>query len=394
MWQSSAEADLLREHGIDVCVLEAGNESHGAAQTVRLVRDSSWSRRSYASVRRMCREFRPDVAHVHNFWMSLTPSVHAACNDAGVPTVQTLHNFRLLCVNGLLLRNGKVCEDCIGRVPWRGVVHRCYRNSAIASTVVFRMILENRARGTWIRHVRTFITPSAYSRSRFVAAGMDPVRIIVKPNVVPDAGAADARPSASRTILYAGRLSEEKGLAFLLDAWSRVSDRSDASLVMAGDGPSGGVLRVRASDLGIGAPDLEWVGEQSPMEIHRLLAGARAVVLPSIAPESFSMTAAEALSVGRPVIASRLGALEEIVRHGETGWLVPPGDVDALTAALTAALLDPVTADRLGEAARREYLKSFNLEHNFETLIRIYDAAIREPGRRHSTGTLACGGAH
>ena len=391
---AGAEADLLRERGIDVRTFEERNEFRSAAQTVKLVWDSSWSRRSYASVQSVCRQFRPDVAHVHNFWMGLTPSVHAACHDAGVPTVQTLHNYRLLCVNALLLRDDKVCEDCIGRAPWPGVVHRCYRNSGIASAAMLRMILENRARKTWIRHVQAFITPSEYSRSKFIAAGMRPDNIFVKPNVVPDSDDTHSRPSASRMILYSGRLSEEKGLPALLDAWSRVPDRGDACLCIAGGGPSRDTLRHRATGLGIGVPVLEFVGEKSRAEIRLLLASARAAVLPSVAPESFSMTAAEALSMGRPVIASRHGALEEIVRHGQTGWLVPPGDVDALSGALTDALHDPVTADRLGEGARREYLKSFSTDRNFETLIRIYGTAIGEPARWQSSRQDACGSAH
>ena len=169
---ASAEVDNLRAHGIEVIDQQFDNEvppGSGVAGSLRLALGSAWSRRSHQEVSRLCEQHSPDVAHVQNFWMKLSPSVHDACHRAGVPTVQALRNFRLLCTNALFLRQARVCEDCLGKLPWRGVVHRCYRDSAVASAAVSQMIWFNRRRGTWERDVDAFIASTEHSRSKFIA---------------------------------------------------------------------------------------------------------------------------------------------------------------------------------------------------------------------------------
>src|SRR5438445_5706732 len=186
---AEAEANLLRSNGMNVFHLDSGNEVDSNVSvrgTLALALHSHWSRESYSRVKQICQEFRPDVAHVHNFWMRLTPAVHAACRDAGVPTVQTLHNFRLFCTNAQFQRGGFVCEDCLGNVPWRGVVRRCYRHSFLASAAVARMIVANRARHTWTEQVSAFIALSEHSRRRFIAGGIPEARIRIKPNFIED----------------------------------------------------------------------------------------------------------------------------------------------------------------------------------------------------------------
>src|SRR5208283_3273229 len=141
----AAETAMLRDHGVDVVVHEVDN----SGGLVQLARGSAWSSDSFQKIERLCRELEPDIAHVHNFWATLSPSIHAACHAACVPTVQTLHNYRLLCVNALFHRDGTVCTDCLGKIPWRGVMHRCYHDSAAASALVGHMIATNRRRDTW-----------------------------------------------------------------------------------------------------------------------------------------------------------------------------------------------------------------------------------------------------
>src|SRR5258708_15720708 len=186
---AEAETSLLRSQGVEVLHLDADNEADPRVElkgALKLALNSHWSSESYAGVRKICREFLPDVAHVHNFWLRLTPSVHAACRDAGVPTVQTLHNFRLFCTNAQFQRSGQRCEDCLGKAPWRGVVRRCYRHSFLASAAVMRMIMANRARGTWQHKVNAFIALSEHSRGLFIAGGIPAARIRIKPNFVED----------------------------------------------------------------------------------------------------------------------------------------------------------------------------------------------------------------
>src|SRR5579884_1203861 len=216
---ATSEVALLQKNGIHVRFLETNNDTGDGEDlrgAVRLALDSSWSRQQYERLRAVCREFRPDIAHVHNFWLRFTPAVHAACHSQNVPTVQTLHNFRLFCVNAQLQRNGHKCEDCLGRSPWRGVLLRCYRESFVASALAARMIAVNRARGTWSRQVNCFIALSEHSRRLYLAGGIPPSKLRVKPNFVEDRGTPSKLPSSSTSFLFVGRLSTEKGVSSLL----------------------------------------------------------------------------------------------------------------------------------------------------------------------------------
>jgi glycosyltransferase involved in cell wall biosynthesis len=233
-----AEIRMLCQYGVDVSEYEVDNERVSPL-------DSAWSRDSYEKVGKLCRSFRPDIAHVHNFWLKLTPSVHAACRESGAATVQTLHNFRLLCTNGLFLRDAQVCEDCLGKMPWRGVARRCYRDSFAASAGVARMIVLNRRRGTWDRDVDAFIVLSHAARERFQTAGFPPECLFLKANFCDDPGEMESPPSASDMVLCAGRLSAEKGINILLEAWKGQVGR----LVIAGDGPERAALERQARGL-------------------------------------------------------------------------------------------------------------------------------------------------
>lgn len=375
---AQSEIDLLRSRGVEVLPIQTRqiDGNGGIGDLVRIARSTAWSADSYEYVRRMCEGFRPDVAHVHNFWMKLSPSVHKACHDSGVPTVQTLHNFRLLCTNALLLRNGKVCEDCVGRVPWRGVVRRCYRNSLLASGAVAQMVVANRRRGTWHADVDAFIALSQHSRRKFVTGAVPADRIFVKPNFVPDPGVPAAPPSRSNIVVYAGRLSEEKGVDTLLAAWSAGDLGRFGRLVLAGDGPARDSLISLMNRLGRTASGVTFLGDKTHDEVMALMAGARAAVQPSICYETFGVTVAEAFACGRPVIVSNIAALNEIVSHGHTGLYAEPSDHAGLATALAAILRDDRLADELGENARTEYLDAYTPDANYEMLMKVYAFAM------------------
>jgi exopolysaccharide biosynthesis WecB/TagA/CpsF family protein len=367
---AAAEVDLLRARGVEVVTAKFDNEERGAATVVRLGMNAAWSRDSYRKVVELCRRHRPDLAHVHNFWMALSPSVHAACHAAGVPTVQTIHNFRLLCANALLLRDGKHCEDCVGKPPWRGVVRRCYRESFVASAAVAHMIASNRARGTWQTGVDAFIALSEYSRSKLIAGGLPAERIFVKPNFAADPGEALGSPSAARTVVFAGRLSPEKGVAHLLRAWAAAKLSDAGRLLIVGDGPERSALEAMC------VPGVVFCGRCPPSEAMAMMACARAVVLPSLSCENFPRSVVEAFSWGRAAIASSSGALAEIVDAGRTGLTYPAGDDEQLGAALQIVLASGGLADRLGRNARQEYLARYTPERNYEGLMQIYQSAI------------------
>ena len=375
-----SEAAMLRANGVDVLEHQVDNEPDEQRRllgNVALLARSTWSQDSYAKVQQICRDFRPSIVHVHNFWMRLTPSVHAAAHSAGAATVQSLHNYRLVCGNGVLLRDGKVCEDCVGTSPWRGVVRRCYHDSVIGSAAVARLIAHHRRRGTWTRDVDAFITPSESARTRLLHAGMTSERFFVKPNFTEDRGIAASPPSHARRIVFAGRLSSEKGLRILLKAWTSVKRVvKGAQLIVAGDGPERPELEAYARDLGLLPSDLVFAGRLSSEDLTNQIKTARALVLPSICLETFGSTIVEAFSCGRPAIVSDLGSPAELVRDGWNGYKVPPSDPVALGQSLETVLLNDTLADQLGRNSRQDYLAGFTPQVNFRMLSEIYQFAL------------------
>jgi glycosyltransferase involved in cell wall biosynthesis len=369
-----AEAALLRTHGIEVFEFEVGNAPTNsyADGALRLGIEASWSRRSYNKILEICRRYRPDVAHVHNFWMQLSPSVHAACHESGAATVQTLHNFRLLCTNALLLRNGWPCEDCLGKVPWRGLMHRCYRDSFLASAAVAKMIVSNRIRGTWERDVDAFIALSEFSRWKLIAGHLPAGRLFVKPNFIRDLGPAPSPPSASNVVLYAGRLSKEKGLHTLLSAWTRAELGTRGQLVIAGDGPERQALERQGAAQKLSSSNVIFTGWLDSGQVRTWLERARVLVLPSLWYEAFPMIILEAFCCGRPVVVSDIGSLGEIVQHEREGLKFDPGNEAVLGDTLKRVLTGDALADRLGANARAAYLTKYTPERNYEMLMRIY----------------------
>jgi exopolysaccharide biosynthesis WecB/TagA/CpsF family protein len=379
----AAEAALLRGAGANVLRHEVSNESEGPFPVLgnaRLLLDSAWSRRMLEETRALCASFRPDVVHVHNFWMKLTPAVHQAARESGAVVVQSLHNYRLLCVNALLLRDGKPCQECVGHLPWRGVLHGCYRDSRIASVAPARMISRTRRHGIWDRSVDAFIVPSEFARARFVEAGFDAARLHVKPNFSEDPGGVARKPSASTTVVFAGRLSAEKGVETLLKAWALVA-RPGFRLVIAGDGPESAALRKLARSCERPGQPIEFAGPLSREDVCALLAESRVVVVPSVTGETFGMSAVEAFAFGRPAIVTDLGGQRELVEHAVNGYRVAPGSERELASAVETCIVGDDAVDRMGANARAIYLHRFTPERNIDRLMGIYRDAFQTARR-------------
>jgi glycosyltransferase involved in cell wall biosynthesis len=325
-------------------------------------------------VRRAVRACTPDVAHVHNTWFTLSPSVLAALSGADVPVVMTLHNHRLVCVNANLFREGRPCRDCVGRSPWPGVRHRCYRESSVQSAAAAATISINRARGTWVKAVDRFIAPSHGLRETLVTAGLPADRIVVRPHAVADSGRRAAPPSASSTVLYAGRISQEKGLAVLLDAWASARPPG-LELVVAGDGPDRPALERRGVE---GVRFTGWLASES---IRELMHTARVLAFPSVCYEVFPATIVEAMCAGLPVLASAHGGTAEIVGPIGSEWLAAPGDV-ASWAARLAQLGCDADVDAAGARGREIYEAQYAPERGVASLLDVYRTAIDQAGRR------------
>jgi glycosyltransferase involved in cell wall biosynthesis len=236
------------------------------------------------------------------------------------------------------------------------------------------MIVANRARHTWTEQVSAFIALSEHSRGRFIAGGIPEARIRIKPNFIEDRGTAVIPPSHSRQFLYVGRLSEEKGVASLLDAWAASGIGSDARLSIVGDGPERVSLEKQAMRLGLSGT-VRFTGKVPPSEVLALLGQARAVVMPSLFYECFPRTLVEAMCAGRPVIASNTGALDELV-PADVGLHFASLDTVALGHSLRRLYENSALADQFGAAARATYLARYTPERNFKMLREIYEYAM------------------
>lgn len=365
------ERDLLFSYGHEVERLTVSNESIEKA-TLRTGLETVWSQRSHRMARETLQSFHPDILHVHNTFPQLSPSVYWAAKSEGVPVVQTLHNYRLTCVNALLLRDGAPCELCVGRrLSWPGVRHKCYRNSAPASAAVAAMQGTHRAIGTYKDKVDAYVTVTGFARSVMIRSGLPKEIVHVKPNFVPEPEAGVSAKREEKAV-FVGRLSEEKGVDLLLEAWARL-EPSGFRLVVVGDGPERGRLETLSRKL----PGLEWRGWMSHDEALREVASSRFLVVPSRTYEGFPMVVAEAMSVGTPVIAANHAGFPEIVGDRRAGFLFEPQNPDDLAKKLSeASLLEPDTWKEMSERARNDYLSRYTPEANYEILMGIYDEAM------------------
>lgn len=370
-----AEASLLEAHGHRVLRLEADNREVDALGRWALAARTIWSSAAAKDVRQTVVSEGVDVVHFHNTLPLISPAAHRAAAEAGAVVVQTLHNYRLVCPRGMLLRNGRPCRDCVGRaVAWPGVVHACYRNSRTASGAVAAMLTTHWALGTWTERVHGYIALTGFARDQFIQGGLPAWRVSVKgPFVDPDPGPGT---HAGDYFLFVGRLSPEKGIGLLLDAWQRLE--RPIPLRIVGDGPLADDVR-RVADA---FPHVQWLGRQPSGRVRELMGAARALVFPSTWYEGFPLVIVEAFAVGLPVIAGRLGAMAEVIEHDGNGLLVAPVDPGALARAVQRLDGDETRRARLGGNARRAFESSYGAQHNYERLLAIY----RRFGRHTDTG--------
>jgi glycosyltransferase involved in cell wall biosynthesis len=282
--------------------------------------------------------------------------------------VQTLHNFRLMCLNALFLREGKVCEDCMGHLPWRGVARACYRGSRAASAVLAGMLTLHRGLGTYQNKVARYIALNEFCRGKFIEGGLPAEQVVVKPNFVDFAAPL---PSPRAGLLFVGRLSVEKGVTTLAQAMAL---SPDAALRVAGDGPEAGVLD--------GVAGVVWLGSLPGEAVRQEMSRAAALVVPSICYENFPRTIAEAFACGLPVIASRIGALADIVQNGETGLLFEPGNPRDLADKMAWAQAHPEQMAAMGRNARAQYEAKFSAEVNYQCLMEIYAGVLAEQRKK------------
>ncbi len=332
---AATEAAILRTAGHTVVEHRERNPEGNLAAIDDLLR-APWNSKAASRIGDLVRQHQPDVTHVHNTWYHLTPSVFRAIRQAGSPTVLTLHNYRLVCANSMLLRDGKPCELCVAsRNPWYGVRYRCYRGSAVQSTAAAATIAFNRRRETWQKDVDLFLALTEFAKGKMIEGGLPEQRIGIKPNFVNDPGPRAVAPGDSDLVLFVGRLAPEKGPDVLMEAWRR-ANLDGLRLEIIGDGAMRqGLETNKPSGVALSGP-------LASSEVRQRMLRARVLVLPSIWYEGLSMVMLEALGAGLPVMASALGAMPDVLRPLGDSWLVEPGNPGAL-----AGQLQGVTNDTL-----------------------------------------------
>lgn len=371
------EGDLLKAAGHDVLFHGLDNPVTSRESAKDLIR-APWNRSAARQVTETAREFGAEVIHVHNTWFALSPAVFTAVRQAGFPVVATIHNYRLSCVNALHYRDGSVCEDCVGRMPWRGVIHRCYRGSAAQSAVVAVTIGTHRIAGTWQKDVDVIIALTSFAAKKLVTAGVPPERIVVKPNVAEDPGPRLNPAANSGRLLFVGRLTEDKGIIDLLDAWTTTGSHN-LELQIVGDGPLASTIQTSAE------PSVSMTGSIPANEVRSLMLSARALVIPSRWFEGLPMVLVEALSCGLPVVVSDHGALPETA--SQAGLTFAPGDRRDLARVL-GKLEDNTLVDEKSAAALRIYRERFSPGIGLAQLENIYKLAKKRQahGEESSSG--------
>lgn len=367
-----SEARLLAQNGCTVKMIGQDMiNPAGIVAKAKVAINAVWSDDSYERFLTELKQTRPDVVHVHNFFPLISPSIYYACRDAGVPVVQTLHNYRLLCPGAAFYRDGRICEDCLHGSLLNGVIHGCYRDSKAGTAVIARMLSVHRKRETWSTVVDRYIALTEFSRQKFVEGGIPAGRIVVKPNfVLPDPGPGYDKGDYA---LFVGRLVDLKGVSTMLKAWKMLEN--PMPLMIAGDGPYREQMEAELKNTGLST--VQYRGRLSRPDTMAAMQKAKFLIFPSEWYEGFPVTMAESLACATPVICSKLGSMQEIVSDGVTGLHFEVGNAASLAEKVRWACANPREMAAMSLAARAEFEARYSAERNFQMLNEIYQGVMR-----------------
>lgn len=365
------EVRLLEGYGHDVQLYSRHSDEIKSFSLLRkglLFFEPTWSLRSYREIKRVIREFKPEIAHFQNIVPLVSPAAYYACADSGVPVVQVLHDYRLLCPTGWLFRDGEVCEACLEHSLCRGILYGCYHRSRIQTASIVLMLAIHRLLKTWLRKVEAYVALTEFSRRKFIEGGLPESKVVVRPNFL-DKAVALGEP-IREYVVFVGRLSREKGLATLLEAWRNLPD---VPLKVVGDGPLRPWIERYIRQNGLN--QVELVGFVPGEVVLEYLKRAFFLVMPSVWYEALPRTIIEAYATGTPVIASRLGAMVDLVEEERTGLLFNPGDPGDLSARVQYALERPGQMARWGREAHHVFEQKYSSASAHKSLMEIYDKA-------------------
>jgi len=367
------ERAMLERAGHGVAVFRRSNseiKDFTPIEHLALPINTVWSAQMRREFSRVLAREAPDVVHVHNTFVMISPSIYSACRERGIPVMQTLHNFRWMCPGALFYRDGRICEDCATGGLWNSVRHGCYRGSRAATAAIALTLATHRRLRTWHDSIACYIAPTAFVREKFIEAGYPPEKIAIKPNFVdPDPGPRDG---VGDYALYVGRMSPEKGLDTLLRAWELLP--VSIPLEIIGDGPERAAHEQFVRERNIRG--VTFRGALSRQETFTAMKGARMAIVPSNVYETFGLVIVEAMACGVPVLCSRLGAMQDLVADRRTGLHFRASDAQDLAQTAARAWNHPSELATMGIAARREYEKRYTARRNYAQLMEIYERAM------------------
>ena len=359
------EINLLRENGHDVFEYRVSNDKIKSMNKLDLLKTTIWSKYSTQDIKKITDKFSPDICHIHNTFPLISPSIYWELNKKNIPIVQTLHNFRLACPQAMFLRDGKICESCLGKIPLQGIVHGCYRDSIAQTAVLSSMLVTHRILGTWKNKVTYYIALNEFCKEKFISAGIPSEKIKIKPNFVIKTN--QEQHVREDYFLYIGRLSKEKGISTLLEAFKNLPNKK---LLVAGDGPEKSIL--------MGHDNINCIGHVGKEQIIELLLKAKAIIIPSIWYENFPKIVVEAMAYGAPIIASNIGSLATIIEDNFNGLLFDPNNAESLTKKISFIEENENARLKIGKNALDTYEKLYSKQKNYSMLIDIYSDSIQK----------------
>ena len=365
-----AEKSMLEEYGHEVFLFECANSEIKNFDLFHKIRlslcDIYWSKTTYQSVKKIIQDKKPDIVHIHNTFLLISPSVYDACFEAQVPVVQTLHNYRFLCPAGTFYRKGYICEKCLPNKRIFCFLHRCWRSSFFLSCLLWRIVEVFYKKKIFSEHIKSYIALSNFSREMFIENGFPADRVFVKPNFLDvDPGYLE---SSEEYGLFVGALRDYKGIKTLVKAWNSLETQHTLKII--GDGPLRGYIEKPSNN------SIELLGSKTLRETMDYMKKARFVIVPSECYETFSRVSMESLACGVPVIASDIGALREMVEHEYTGLLFRAGDSNDLAEKINRLFSDKDLVKELKRNARNRYKERYTLAANYKMLMDVYNATM------------------
>ena len=363
-----AEAALLKAGGHTVLEYTAHNIDLSNMSSLAAATKMVWNREIYQDIHDLIAQNNIQIAHFHNTFPLISPAAYYAAKSAGAAVIQTLHNYRLLCPNALFFRDGKVCEDCLGKaIPWPGVVHQCYRDSLVSSSGVATMLMTHRTMKTWEKAVDTYIALTSFAKEKLVQGGLPADKIVIKPNFLnADPG---YQPNPGQYALYVGRLSVEKGIDTLLSAWSELGTHLPLKII--GDGPLADDVIAAAQK----NPNISWLGFRPMEEVYEHMKNALFLVFPSRWYEGLPRTIIESFAVGTPVVAADLGAMSSLIDANLSGWHFEAGNADRLIEVVNGLIANPELLAQIRSSTRKTFEDHYAATQNYKRIMAIYQAA-------------------